>query len=224
MTNYYADNLSADRLRQCYELAPPRIQQYLQAEIDYSLSLVNSRSSVLELGCGYGRILQPLSEHAGELYGIDNSVENILFAKKYLQENKLIDLCVMDAIHLGFVDDCFDIVLCLQNGISAFHVNQKVLINEAVRVCKPGGVVVFSSYSDKIWESRLKWFQLQANTGLVGEIDYEKTKDGIIVCKDGFTATTITEEDFRKLIDALHLNAEIKETDQSTIMCSIFKE
>jgi len=44
---------------------------------------------------------------------------------------------------------------------------------------------VFSTYAAEFWSERLRWFELQAAAGLVGEIDYEKTKDGVVVCKDG---------------------------------------
>ena len=33
MGGYYENYLSADRLRLCYEIAPPRVQRYLEAEI-----------------------------------------------------------------------------------------------------------------------------------------------------------------------------------------------
>ena len=65
----------------------------------------------------------------------------------------------MDAINLGFQDSIFDMVVCIQNGISAFHVDLRALIQETIRITKPGGKILFSTYSDKFWEQRLKWFQ-----------------------------------------------------------------
>jgi hypothetical protein len=35
MPSHYAENLAGHRLRRCYELATPRIVQYLRAEIDH---------------------------------------------------------------------------------------------------------------------------------------------------------------------------------------------
>ena len=54
----------------------------------------------------------------------------------------------------------------------------------------PGGRALFSSYSPKFWEHRLSWFREQADKGLLGAIDEEKTRDGLIVCRDGFVART----------------------------------
>lgn len=105
----------------------------------------------------------------------------------------------MDAIKLSFQDKVFDCVVCIQNGISVFHVNQRDLIRESIRVAKQGGTVLFSSYSDKFWDDRLEWFQMPSEAGLIGEIDYEKTGDGVIVYKDSFTATTVRSHEFLSL-------------------------
>ncbi len=122
---------------------------------------------------------------------------------------------------MGLKDASFDVILCVQNGISAFHVDPIALLNETLRICKPGGTILFSSYSEKIWDARLKWFKIQADAGLLGEIDFENTKDGNIVCKDGFTATTLTENDFRKLTEGIESKVEIIEIDNSSLFCQI---
>ncbi len=56
MKDYYAQKLSAERLRSCYEVAPPDAQRYLKAELDFVRERTTSDSLVLELGCGYGRV------------------------------------------------------------------------------------------------------------------------------------------------------------------------
>jgi len=38
--SYYSDHLSAERLRRCYEIAPLRVQQYFEAEIQHVLARV----------------------------------------------------------------------------------------------------------------------------------------------------------------------------------------
>ena len=65
----------------------------------------------------------------------------------------------------------------------------------------------------------MQWFQAQAEYGLLGEIDEEKTGNGNIVCKDGFTATTVSQQEFLELTSGLHVSAQIREIDNSTIFC-----
>jgi hypothetical protein len=35
--------------------------------------------------------------------------------------------------------------------------------------------MLFSTYCERFWEERLKWFEIQAQHGLIGEIDYHAT-------------------------------------------------
>jgi len=223
MNQYYAQKLSAKRLELCYELANQRIKQYLQSEINFTKSLLNPNDIILELGCGYGRIMAEIANQADTVIGIDNSVESLLYGQKYLKKNPNFYLVATDASKQCFNDNSFDKVLCLQNGLSAFHIDKKSLIKESLRVVKPGGLLLFSSYSYKIWDARLEWFEKQSDAGLLGKIDYEKTKDGIIVCEDGFSATTINESEFHNLMDGLDVEYNLVEIDKSSLFCKIIK-
>jgi SAM-dependent methyltransferase len=214
MESYYARKLSAERLALCYKVAPPRVVQYLNAEIEYSQHLINSGDRVLELGCGYGRVLKEIARTGCTIIGIDISLESLVWGKI---NGYCFPAVVMDSSLLGFQEDTFDCVLCIQNGLSAFKTEPSAIIAETLRVVKPGGIAVFSSYSDNFWTDRLEWFRIQSRFGLVGEIDEEKTCDGRIVCKDGFVATTIRPADLLSITKKLGVNVIIKEVDRSSI-------
>jgi len=217
--SYYRDKLTADRLLRAYQLAPPRVKQYLAAEIDYVRSQIKNGDLVLELGCGYGRVLWDLAAQARLLVGIDTSLSSLHLATKSRAAN--CQLACMDAVELGFGDQSFDIVVCIQNGISAFHVDKDKLITEALRITRVGGIAFFSSYSSKFWQQRLAWFRLQAEAGLVGEIEEAETGGGRIVCKDGFCATTVGAEEFMSLTGNLNAKVELVEVDESSLFCRL---
>jgi len=221
MIGYYDKNLSADKLKKVYDIAPPRTKQYLRAEIDFVLKNIKSSDTVLELGCGYGRVLKPLAQKARSVIGIDSSPANIESAKDYLSEYHNIQFLTMNAAELAFRDNCFDKVICIQNGISAFHVDPEKLISEALRVVKKNGLMLFSSYSDKFWNERLEWFKIQSEYRLLGEIDWDKTKNGTIICEDGFLATTFSPENFEELMSQFNLSYNIEEIDSSSVFCLI---
>ena len=221
MADYYSEHLSAERLRRCYEVAPARVRQYLDAEVEHAAGRIRPGDAVLELGCGYGRVMERLAANAGLLVGVDTSRSSLQLGRRLLSKARNCRLLRMNAISLGFRDRVFDVVFCIQNGVSAFHVDQRTLIAEAVRVMRPGGRVLFSSYSANFWQHRLEWFQLQADHGLLGEIDHAATGDGVIVCQDGFTATTIGPDEFVALTSGLDLDADIQEVDESSIFCEI---
>ena len=221
---YYKEKLSANRLLRCYEIATPRIKQYLDAEIQFVISNLHDTDSVLELGCGYGRVMKEVSPFVSMIVGNDISWESLELAKSYMKPCKNYTIIQMDASNMAFPPCTFDAVFCIQNGISAFGVNKKRLIAESLRVTKNNGVILFSSYSHKIWEDRLDWFRKQSEVGLLGEIDEEKTRDGTIVCKDGFRATTVSGNQFVKLFAEIGLNVSIIEVDESSIFCKLIKE
>jgi 2-polyprenyl-6-hydroxyphenyl methylase/3-demethylubiquinone-9 3-methyltransferase len=221
MPGYYSEKLSAERLKRVYEIATPRVQRYLDSEIDYVVSRINPGDRVIELGCGYGRVMKRLSGLAGVVIGIDSSSASVENAREYLAGHANCDLSVMDAAALGFQDRVFDVVVCIQNGISAFAVHTLDLVSESLRVVRSGGRVLFSSYSERFWEDRLEWFELQAREGLLGEIDHSATGGGIIVCKDGFRATTFSAADFREVVFKFGLDCTIEEVDESSLFCEI---
>ena len=221
MDKYYSQKLSGDRLQLCYKIAPLRVKQYLEAEIEFVLDKIKSSDLVLELGCGYGRILKRLYAKANSVVGIDTSFESLCLARDVFCKSPYCHLFVMDAVEMGFCDRQFDTVVCIQNGISAFGVNQRKLIEEALRVTQTDGQVLFSSYSERFWEDRLEWFRLQSENGLLGEIDFNATRKGVIICKDGFRPTTVGPNDFLSLTSTFDSSPTIVEVDGSSIFCEI---
>ncbi len=223
MTGYYSDQLAAERLEQCYRIAPPRVVQYLEAELAHVLTRVRPGDEILDMGCGYGRILPQLAARAGMVVGIDTSLASLRSARHRQGQLDNCHLVCMDAVRTAFADGVFDVVLCIQNGISAFHVDQRELIRESIRITRQGGTALFSTYSGEFWPDRLAWFRLQSEAGLLGEIDEDRTGNGVIACKDGFRATSVDTERLRELTSELGVRTEILEVDESSLFCEIHK-
>jgi 2-polyprenyl-6-hydroxyphenyl methylase/3-demethylubiquinone-9 3-methyltransferase len=223
MPGYYAERLSAERLRVCYDVAPPRTRAYLEAEIAFVLEHASGSARVLDMGCGYGRVLRRLAPRVRSAAGMDTALASLHMARGFVAGAGRVHLVAMDAARLGFADRTFDLTLCIQNGISAFHVDPPTLVSEAVRVTRPGGAVLFSTYAARFWEARLEWFEAQAAHGLVGEIDRDATGRGVIVCKDGFRSTTMDADGFRRLVEPLGLLPRIVEVDGSSLFCEIVR-
>ncbi|NOY49296.1 MAG: class I SAM-dependent methyltransferase [Chlorobi bacterium] len=221
MNNYYSDLLNSNKLQKCYELAPPRVKQFLRAEIEFVLNEIKQTDAVLDLGCGFGRVTAELMKKAGKVVGIDISGESIELARKIIGDEKRCRLHTMDAAELKFPDNSFDVVICVQNGISAFKTDPLQLMKESIRVARKGGTLLFSSYSEKFWEHRLEWFQIQSEHGLIGEIDYEATKNGQVICKDGFKAITYSKKEFLGLASSFDVQTSIYEVDESSLFCKM---
>ena len=221
MGSYYSEKLSGERLKLCYEVAPPGIRRYLQAEIEFVRRKVGPAGRVLELGCGYGRVLREIAAGAGLVVGIDTSLESLDAARRYLAGIGNVRVAAMDATEPGFAGAIFDVVACIQNGISAFGVDPRLLVQRAVAVTRSGGRVLFSSYAAVFWEERLSWFRVQAAHGLVGEIDEKRTGAGTIVCMDGFRATTFAPDELHELGRGLGTSVDIEVVADSAVFCEI---
>jgi len=109
-------------------------------------------SKVLEVGVGTGLSLTAYPEHA-EVMGIDLAPDMLEHAHEKVNRNgwRHISLRQMDALNLEFQDEQFDYVM-------AFHIvtvvpDYKRLMQEIVRVCKPGGTIVVINHfrSERRW-------------------------------------------------------------------------
>jgi len=221
VSDYYRAALAAERLRRCYDVAPPRVRQYLEAEISFVIDHLQPGDSVLDLGCGFGRVIPRLMTKAHAVIGVDTSLTSLRMASENLSRNPSVDLVCASAAQLPLAGGSVNVTICIQNGISAFHIDREQLLCECIRVTARGGLVLISSYAASFWVDRLHWFQLQADAGLIGEIDEAATGDGVIVCKDGFSATTVTVEEFTSLTRSCGYESRIQEVDQSSLFCVI---
>jgi SAM-dependent methyltransferase len=97
----------------------------------------------LEIGCGPGRLMGPMSRHFGEIHGVDISEEMITLAGERLRSISNARLHVTQASDLSmFGDDSFDFAY----SYTVFqHIpSRDVVLNylrESRRVLKPGGIL-----------------------------------------------------------------------------------
>ncbi len=104
--------------------------------------------TVLEIGCGTGATMKEL-ESRGLIVGMDISP----LALGHCREKGIDTVCAADAARLPYRDEQFDLVISvdvlehLDDDVSALH--------EIRRVCKPGGVIIFTVPAFKfLWSRR----------------------------------------------------------------------
>ncbi len=155
--------------------------------------------------------------------GFPPEVERVLATPRHLAgPESRCQFLQMDASAPTFGDRAFDVIVCVQNGICAFAVDPEGLVREAMRMTRPGGRALFSTYAAAFWSERLGWFESQAAAGLVGAIDYDQTENGTMVCKDGFRAGTFNTEALRMLCRRLGVEPVITTVDDSSVFFEIF--
>ena len=82
MKDYYAKKLNAENLRRVYEIASPRIRQYLQAEIDFVMDRLPYGGAILETGCGYCRVLESFRRRTNRVFGVDSAFMSLALGRE----------------------------------------------------------------------------------------------------------------------------------------------
>lgn len=133
-----------------------KLKEWLEKE-DWILEKLISENeeikTVLDVGCGRGRHMEIMLKNSRieKVVGVDKSpvmVEkaNQLY-KKYGNERPLIKL--EDAQNMMFDANTFDLVICMTNTFGNFGNNIKIkVLDEMIRVLKPGGRIILSVYKD----------------------------------------------------------------------------
>ncbi len=103
---------------------------------------------VLDLGCGNGRLLEPLKGKEIDYFGVDNSEELIEIAKKRYPSR--VKFQVADALNLPFPNNYFDKIYSIA---ALHHVPSKEFrlqfLKEARRVLKPEGLLILTCWKFK---------------------------------------------------------------------------
>lgn len=103
-------------------------------------------ATVLDVGCGAGRVACALDAREFDVTGIDISDELIRAAQSHFPG---IEFLVSDAANLPFSDDSFEYVIFAYNGIDYLFPEQRRrdALREIRRVIRPSGVFIFSSHN-----------------------------------------------------------------------------
>ena len=98
--------------------------------------------SVLEIGCGIGRLLRPLSSRVGRAVGVDLSDEMVRRGREYCADLPNVELLRTDGTLAGLPEASFDLVF---SHIVFQHLPRKVYVDrylrDAHRVLRTGGIV-----------------------------------------------------------------------------------
>ena len=160
--------------------------------------------TVLSLGEGYGELLPNLKKQGVNIYGVDTWYNARLFDKDLVEQSKSYDdftsyitknkgsLIAGNAKDLPIANNTVDIILSnkLLNNV---YRSEGAIIDEALRVLKPGGEARFSGVLPKTDRDSYKLFEKLDKLQTEGKIKYEYISNDLHTGKtsqSGFTEQT----------------------------------
>ena len=105
---------------------------------------------VLDIGCGVGIDLARYARGGAVVTGVDLSAHSIALARQNFAQLGLHgELHVMDAEHLDFPSESFDLVYI--HDVIHYAANPEQIIRESHRVLRPGGTALLQTYNRRSW-------------------------------------------------------------------------
>ena len=211
MDDFFSTPLFEKWLRE----APPELKQWFKKEIEWLKESIPSNSRILDVGCGFGRHLKILANSSRKLFGIDNNKVMIKKARKNLAGIKSIRLSLQNGKELAFKDNSFDFVICMTNTFGNFPSIKLNVLKEMRRVCRKGGKVIVSVYSEKSLDLRVKSYKK------VG-VEILKIEEGVVYAK-GFISKQFSKEELENLFKKFFQEVRIVELTPFSYLCEAIK-
>jgi ubiquinone/menaquinone biosynthesis C-methylase UbiE len=137
-----------------YSLGNPKILSAATAEVvSYlkGLGVLGPQKTLLELGCGIGRLIEALAPEAGSAVGIDISDAMVQYAGQRCRHFAHVKIERRPAHDLtAFADESFDVVLAADVFPYIWEAGPEVVnktLTEIARVLAPGGSIVVLNFS-----------------------------------------------------------------------------
>ena len=127
-----------------------RLQKSRQGQLEYFITMhyihrfLKPDSRVLEIGAGTGRYSAALAQEGYRVSAVELTQSNLSILQQKSEALALLDAYQGDALDLSrFADDSFDLTLLFGPMYHLYEAaDQHKAIDEAIRVTKPGGVIL----------------------------------------------------------------------------------
>lgn len=181
---------------------PQEIQQFLDGESTFLEKQIPPAQIILEIGCGYGRLVRILSKNALSVAGVDFSKRALSEAAQYLRQIQNAKIFYMHAEKMTFPANTFDYVLCMDATFGNMPNLEESVLREMNRVCKPAGKIIVSVFSETAAKAQIQ------NYTRLGLSDVSDTGTAITTA-EGHYSRRFTRHELNKLFWSTSLECTI---------------
>jgi SAM-dependent methyltransferase len=203
--DFYNESANDNFIIRCQKLAPPRIEQLMQAEAEFLRSTPATAESVLDIGCGSGRVLETLQDRSARLAGIDLVRANVDYSRQRVRRADLM-LVQGDALHMPFLDKAFAVSTVMINTLGNFGDAKVPLLTEMHRVSR---TVIAGCYSVDAADAQREWYAILHAHGFLGQVDEARTTPELCITTDGYHSERFTESSLGALFAAAGMAARV---------------
>ncbi len=183
------------------------IEDYHRKEAEWLRHYVvdNGYRKVLDIGCGTGESIAPLSDLDISIVGVDIAENQLSIARSRFNSNPRIELLNYDASQLPEAwTDSFDLAYCIGAGFGNLEDLQLLVLKNMLRVTKKEGSVVLSVYSERARKAQREWYTKQG-------LEIQDVNDYVTFLKTGIVSERFTKEKLHHLGEMVNARVEIIE-------------
>ena len=214
-TDFFSRKEQAEFISRVYAETPYVVQSLFRRESQLLQGALAGSRRVLEVGCGFGRVLEWVPE-AVAYTGID-------IGRHYVEEAKTRnprgDWICGDATCLPFQDESFDAVFCIQNTLGNMEGIEGKVISEMRRVCRRKGRLILSVYSEDSFEIRRLWYDRLVDAGIFRRVWLDPEHPRVARSNTGWSSRCFDRKEVRALFGAVSM--EIVKLDAFLYFCVV---
>nr|WP_094607898.1 class I SAM-dependent methyltransferase [Sporomusa acidovorans]OZC22135.1 demethylmenaquinone methyltransferase [Sporomusa acidovorans DSM 3132] len=144
-----------------YDHLPPEDEIKKKLEMANILRILDDYKQIklaLDIGAATGRYPMMLKTKGIETIGIDKEYDAMMYAQKKKTDSEFPFFSVSDAIELPFHQNVFDLITCMMGTFAHFNSkSQPDICKEIVRVLKPGGLFILSTWDIGKRQRKATW-------------------------------------------------------------------
>ena len=160
-------------------IEPPIFKEYLGLEKEKLKNIIKG-GSLLDVGCGYGRLFPILSDLTDHIVAIDLSQNLCRLALKLSNSYPNIDVICGDILQNNSIKNKFDYILFAWNTFGNFYSDRDLALRKVKEMLKPDGKIILSVLSEQSIESYFEMLSLN-NLGVIKfDDDYVYLNEGLI--------------------------------------------